>query len=208
VANVRGTAISRALVAHWTQIKRIEMVSSAKLTPGLSAVQLERKALGFLITADWLQGEAAAQGVAVSPSEVDATYKELLGGPVGQSFASSLKRRGLSRADELLELRLDKLAAKLRSKIVARYNAVSTAQIADYYHAHTSQFEGHGGRPQTLAAATPAIRETLLQAGQQRQVNVFVAAYRQRWKLRTTCWPGYVIPECRNGPPLPVAPTN
>jgi hypothetical protein len=63
-------------------------------------------------------------------------------------------------------------------------------------------------RRETLAEATPEIRQTLLRAGQQQRVNAFIAEYRQRWKRRTVCQSGYVIAECRNGPPLPVIPAN
>jgi hypothetical protein len=57
-------------------------------------------------------------------------------------------------------------------------------------------------RRETLSEATPAIRQNLLRAGQQQRIRAFTVAYRQRWKRRTTCEPGYVIAECRDGPPL------
>jgi hypothetical protein len=123
--------------------------------------QLRDGALAFLITADWLQAEAAAQGVSVSPSEVDAGYRQLLNGPAGPSFARRLRRAGMTRADELLQVRIERLAQKLRTKIGA-------------------------GRPQLVSA--------------------FIAAYRKRWKQRTTCQPGYIVAECRNGPTLPASP--
>jgi hypothetical protein len=63
-------------------------------------------------------------------------------------------------------------------------------------------------RRETLFEATPTIRQTLIQVGRQQQVNAFIAFYRQRWKQRTVCQPGYVIAECRNGPPLTAAPAK
>ncbi|HEY2398367.1 MAG TPA: hypothetical protein VGH78_05180 [Solirubrobacteraceae bacterium] len=144
-------------------IKRIELEGSA--TPA-RAGQLREKALRFLITSQWLQQEAAARGAGVSPSEAEAFYEHLLRGPNGAQFAAGLKRRGLSRADELLVLRVGELAEKLRAQITGPL---------------------HG-------PATPA---------ELQRVEAFIAAYRQRWKQRTSCEPGYVIAECRNGPPLP-----
>jgi hypothetical protein len=129
-----------------------------------AAGQAERKALAFLITADWLEGDAAAQGVRVSPSEVESSYHELASGPTGSAFVASLKRRGMSSGDELLVLRLGALAEKLRAKVIGPTNS------------------------------SPAAR--------QRKVQAFLAAYRQRWKLLTTCSPGHVVAECRSGPPL------
>jgi hypothetical protein len=170
--------------------------------------QLRDAALAFLITADWLQGEAATQGVAVSSSEVDASYRQLLDGPAGPGLARRLRLSGMTSADELLQLRIDKLAEKLRTKIGAGDTGVSTAQIGAYYHSHASQFQVPRHARQTLAAVTPTIRQKLAQAVQERRVSTFIAEYRQRWKQRTTCAPGYVIPECRNSSRVLASPTN
>jgi foldase protein PrsA len=262
--------------------------------------RLRKKALAFLITADWLQGEAAAQGISVSASEVYARYEQQLNGPAGQVVATRLKRDGMSPNDELLELRLEMLGQRLAAKIAAGYEAVSAARIAAYHRVHPRQFVSqpsrrvflvvtrtidatrsakreleHGvvpasvarrfstdptvpstggmttfsrgaanptleravfdaplrtlvgpvavpavgfylfkvlsstpGRRETLLESTPAIRQILLQAGRQQQVNAFIAVYRQRWKRRTICRPGYVIAECRNGPPLTALPAK
>jgi hypothetical protein len=163
VASVQSTTISRAALAHWTEIKRRETQGSARPGSRTSPAELQRRALVFLITADWLQAEASAQGIEVSPSEVDTTYRELLRGPMGQSFARSLRSRGIFRTDELLLLRLQQLSNKLQAKITAGHDSLWAA----------------------------------------RRVAAFAAAYRRRWKRRTSCEPGYVIAECRNGPPLP-----
>jgi hypothetical protein len=125
----------------------------------------------------------------------------LVNGPGGPELAKSLKSRGISSADELLLLRLAVLAQKLHAKIAAGYHgSVSAAQIVRYYRTHADQLQGLGEPQLTLAAATPKIRQILLQAGAQKQVSAFIAAYRKRWKERTSCQPGYVIAECRNGP--------
>lgn|GEM_PF-3545264 len=157
VAEVQGRSIAKATLQHWVAIKRSEAQPSP--TP-VSPAQLTREALAFLITAMWLQGEASAQGIQVSPSEVRATYTHLLDGPAGEGFAARLKQRGMSEADERLQLLDAQLAVKLQSR---------------------------------LAAGPRALR-------------AFLAAYRQRWRQRTICSPGYVIAECRNGPPLPPTP--
>jgi hypothetical protein len=162
VVTVQGTPISRAALAHWTQIKRLELKGSGQPSSTPTPSELQRRALVFLITADWLQGEARSQRIEVSSSEVEATYHELVSGPGGPPFARSLRTRGISRADELLLLRLQQLSNKLQAKIAG----------------------GHDG----VAAA--------------RQVAAFAAAYRERWKLRTSCQPGYIVAECRDGPPL------
>lgn len=205
VASVQGSVISRDALAHWTKIKRAEQRGSPSSAAPSNSTEVRDRALAFLITAAWLEKEAAAEGIIVSSSEVEATYQELLNGLAGPALAGSLKRRGMSSADELLQLRLEKLALKLRFKIVAAYQSVPMADIAAYYRTHAGQFRQRG---QTLPGATPAIRQTLLQTRRQRQIGVFNVAFRQRWKQRTTCQPGYVIAECRNGPPLSASPAN
>lgn len=139
VASVQRSPISRSALGHWTAIKRAELQNQAK--PVIPAVAVERTALAFLITAEWLEKEAAAQGISVSPSEVNATYQQLLSGPTGQTFAESLKRRGLSSEDELRVLRLGALAQKLRAKIAAGYHGASAAQIAGHVSAFIAAYQ-------------------------------------------------------------------
>jgi hypothetical protein len=43
-------------------------------------------------------------------------------------------------------------------------------------------------------------------ATRERRVAEFAVTYRQRWRLRTRCEPGYIVAECANGPPLPGVP--
>jgi hypothetical protein len=161
VARVSGTRISENALSHWTVIKRREFQNAPKPTPS----DLTQRALAFLITSQWLTKEAAGRRIGVSDAEVNASYQRLLNASNGQHFADSLKRRGLSRADELLLLRLAALGKKLRDQVAG----------------------GRGG---------------VLDAQQRERLRAFIAAYRERWKRRTTCNAGYVIAECRNGPPL------
>jgi len=117
VASVQGREISKGELSHWDAIKRAELRSSSRPSQTPDEAELRQMALAFLITSAWLQGEAAAQGVRASQAEVATSYAQLLDGPAGRSFAAGMKRRGLSRADELFLLRLAKLGARLRMKI-------------------------------------------------------------------------------------------
>jgi hypothetical protein len=165
VARVGGTSITKATLAHWMAIKRGELDGRGGVgAPTPSEAEVREKALRFLITSQWLQQEAAARGIAVAASDTEAFYAHLLSSSSGSQFAAGLKRRGLSRADELLVLRIGELAEKLRAQLTAPLRG----------------------------APASAIRHT---------VSAFIVAYRERWRQRTTCEPGYVIAECRNGPP-------
>jgi hypothetical protein len=94
--------------------------------------QLKDKALAFLITAKWIEGEAAARGIRVSPAEVKATYGRLRNGLAGRTFAANLRRAGMSKSDELLQLRLEALAQGLSTRLRAGHGTVSAATVAGY----------------------------------------------------------------------------
>jgi hypothetical protein len=165
VASVQGTTVSRVALAHWSEVKRRELaMGSSGAVPSTSDVR--NRALAFLISAVWLEKEAASQGVSVSDSQVSSTYQRLLTGPAGVNFAASVRRRGMTNADELRVLRLEMLAQGLRSHVATG-----------------------------LPSRSPAQSRARLAA--------FLIEYRRRWKQRTTCARGYVIAECREGPPLP-----
>jgi hypothetical protein len=82
-------------------------------------------------------------------------------------------------------------AAGLKRRGLARADELLVLRVGELAEKLRAQITGplHG-------PATPA---------ELQRVATFIAAYRQRWKQRTTCEPGYVIAECRNGPPLPRA---
>jgi parvulin-like peptidyl-prolyl isomerase len=53
---------------------------------------------------------------------------------------------------------------------------------------------------QTLAQATPSIKSTLTQQGQQKVVSDFSETYRKKWTAKTECRKDYAIQGCKNGP--------
>jgi foldase protein PrsA len=63
--------------------------------------------------------------------------------------------------------------------------------------------ETNARRVKPLREVAGRIRQTLIAGRQQRAYEALVAGWLRRWKQRTSCRLGYVIPECREGPPLP-----
>ena len=53
---------------------------------------------------------------------------------------------------------------------------------------------------QTLAQATPTIKQVLTQQDQQKAVSDFSGDYRKKWTAKTDCRKGYTIQGCKNGP--------
>jgi foldase protein PrsA len=55
-------------------------------------------------------------------------------------------------------------------------------------------------RTETLAEATPGITTLLTAQARDAALRTFVAAFNAKWTARTTCAPGYVVPDCANAP--------
>jgi foldase protein PrsA len=284
--------ITSAMLAHRVAIVRGRRRAGVSHAP---IGQLRERALRFLIGADWLEGEAATEHVRVAQTEVAQRYQQIISGSMGSPLADILLGPGMSRADGLLEVRLDLLNERLRAKVTAVADA-SDGQVAAYYRTHEPQFVAPASRrafvvvtdseanamqakqalergaspagvarrysvdpgsrsnggivtyvhgeaappldravfaawPGTLhgPVAVPSagtfyvfrvlassvrhikplnqvaarIRQTLTASLQQRTYEERVAGWLRRWKQRTSCRRGYVIAECRGGPPLP-----
>jgi hypothetical protein len=143
VASVQGTPITQAALAHWTDVKRAEQQASPGAASS-SESELKHKALAFLITSAWLEKEAAAQGVSVPASQTQASYEQLLHGPTGQNFANSLRARHMSKADELMVLRLGTLAQRLSARITGTAlgtSAQARRQISSFLTAYRQRWK-------------------------------------------------------------------
>ena len=60
---------------------------------------------------------------------------------------------------------------------------------------------------QTLAQATPTIKQTLGTQNQQKALSSFVTDFRKRWKDKTDCRDGFQTSDCKNGPAATATPT-
>jgi len=103
---------------------------------------LRNQVLSFLISAEWIEGEAEAQDIKVSEADVkkkfDETRKQSF--PKDADFKKFLTSSGQSEEDLLYRVRLDELSNKLREKIVKGKDKVSDAQIAAYYNKNKQRF--------------------------------------------------------------------
>jgi phosphatidylethanolamine-binding protein (PEBP) family uncharacterized protein len=132
VAVVSGTPIPKASYAHWVSV---EKALGATGSPS-------HQALGFLITSEWVLGEAAARGVTVAEAEVKRHYAQL----VHQSFpkAGALKKylakSGETEADLLARIKVELLAARIAAKVTAgkssAHRSALLTSFEDNFHAH------------------------------------------------------------------------
>lgn len=161
VAYVSSTPISKASYKHWLAV---ETALNAAGSPS-------HQALGFLITSEWVLGEATARHIEVSEAEVKQRYAQL----VHQSFpkAGSLKKylakSGETEADLLARIKVELLASKIAAKVTAGKSASQrTALLSafeksfhDHWKAYTDCKAGYvmedckqyKGKPEDLTAS-------------------------------------------------------
>ena len=111
---------------------------------------LRNSAIGDLLDAAWIQGEAADRGISVSKRQVDAQLNQI----VSQNFACKkgqdpfqckelqqfLATSHFSKDDVLIRVKLQLLSNELQKQITENVPAVTAGQISDYYDAAKAQF--------------------------------------------------------------------
>jgi foldase protein PrsA len=107
---------------------------------------LQQQVMQFLISAQWIQGEANDLGIHVTDKDVQKEFQKQKkqSFPKEADYAAFLKSSGMSPSDILLRVKLDLLSNKIRDKVTKGKTKVTEAQIAAYYAANKSRF----GQPQ------------------------------------------------------------
>ncbi len=103
---------------------------------------LQQEVLGFLISSNWVIGEAKSLGVKISDAEVKKQFEKIKSQqfPKAAEFEKFLKTSGQSVSDLLLRVKLNLLSQKIQQKIVKEKSKVSQAQIAKYYKENPKRF--------------------------------------------------------------------
>jgi foldase protein PrsA len=103
---------------------------------------LQQDVLGFLISSNWVIGEAKSLGVKISDKEVKKQFEKIKSQqfPKAAEFEKFLKTSGQSVSDLLLRVKLNLLSQKIQQKIVKQKSKVTQAQIAKYYKENPKRF--------------------------------------------------------------------
>jgi foldase protein PrsA len=103
---------------------------------------LKEQVLQFLISAEWIQGEARDLGIKVSDKEVrrefDKQKRESF--PQEREYQAFLQSSGMTQKDILLRVKLDRLSNKIRERITKDKSKVSNQQIQQYYDKNKQRF--------------------------------------------------------------------
>jgi len=104
---------------------------------------LQQEVLGFLISSEWVLGEADSLGVKVSDKEVKKRFTQIREQqfPKAAEFEKFLATSGQSVSDLLLRVKLNLLSSKIQQKIVKEKSKVTDEQISKYYNEHKQRFE-------------------------------------------------------------------
>jgi len=103
---------------------------------------LRDQVMQFLISAQWIQGEASDQGIKVSDSDVNAQFAKTKkqSFPKEADFKKFLASSGMTQQDILFRVKLDTISNKLRTKITKGKDKVTPAQIQAYYNKNKARF--------------------------------------------------------------------
>jgi foldase protein PrsA len=98
--------------------------------------------LGFLISSEWVIGEASALGVKASDKEVKKRFEQIKATqfPKSAEFEKFLASSGQTVSDLLLRVKLNLLSSKIQQKIAKTKPNITQAQIAKYYNENPQRF--------------------------------------------------------------------
>ncbi len=103
---------------------------------------LRDQVMQFLISSDWILGEAKDQGVTISDKEIEKQFQttKKQSFPKEKDFQTFLKNSGMTLEDIKFRVKLDALSNKLRTKITKGKDKVTDKQIQAYYDKNKSRF--------------------------------------------------------------------
>lgn len=103
---------------------------------------LQSEVLGFLISSQWVLGEASALGVSLGDAQVKKEFLKIKTEqfPKASEFEKFLASSGQTVSDLLLRVKLNLLSQKIQKKVVANKGKVTEAQITKYYDENKSKY--------------------------------------------------------------------
>jgi foldase protein PrsA len=103
---------------------------------------LRDQVMQFLISAQWIEGEAKDQGINVTDKDVNKRFQQTKkqSFPKDADYQRFLKQSGMTQDDILFRVKLDALSTKIRDKVTKGEKKVTSAQITTYYNKNKKRF--------------------------------------------------------------------
>jgi foldase protein PrsA len=104
--------------------------------------QLKQQVMQFLIQAEWVQQEAADQGLAVKDAEVRSLFEDQKkrAFPKEKDYRKYLRTSGSNERDILFRVKLDAIQKKLAENVQKDQEKVSDEDIEEYYEKNKQRF--------------------------------------------------------------------
>jgi parvulin-like peptidyl-prolyl isomerase len=133
---------------HWYQVVAKQPQQGQKKPqkpPPLESKQgqaLKQQVMQFLVSADWIEGEAKERGLEASPPEVQKQFQQTKkqSFPNEKAYQKFLRTTGQTVQDLYFRVRLDVLSNKIREDVTKGASDVSEGEIKDYYEKNEQQF--------------------------------------------------------------------
>ncbi len=129
--------ITGATFNHWAKVARkvpvpVQIGKQHAKTPPLPVATTIKEVMGFLISGDWVIGEAASLGINVSEATVERHFDHIRAEqfPHRHEFRKFLRNSGQTIADLLLRVRLNILSQAIQKHVVAAANGAEAKQRA------------------------------------------------------------------------------
>lgn len=141
-------SISKDTFNHWYSVVAKQPQPGQKKPkppPALDSKQgkaLKQQVLQFLISSDWIIGEAKDRGLSASDAEIQKQFAQTKkqSFPNDKAYQRFLKTSGQNVQDLLFRVRLDVLSNKIRENVTKGVSNVSEGDIKDYYEENAQQF--------------------------------------------------------------------
>lgn len=129
VATVQRTPITKASFEHWLSVTAA--LGHSKAHSKAARAALKNQVLGFLITSQWVLGEAAHLGIAASEAEVrqrlhQVTAKQF---PKASQLKHYLASIGETEADLLMRVKVELLQSKIAQHVTAGKTASTEPRL-------------------------------------------------------------------------------
>ncbi|HEX5225090.1 MAG TPA: peptidyl-prolyl cis-trans isomerase [Solirubrobacteraceae bacterium] len=123
-------------------IKAIPTEAKLKSACAEQYKNLKQEVMSFLLSSQWVIGEAASLGIKVSDAEVHKQFLKIKTQqfPRQAEFEKFISASGQTVSDLLLRVKLNMLSSKIQAKIAKEKHTVSDAEVEKYYNHNKSRF--------------------------------------------------------------------
>jgi len=155
VACVGSQSITGVTFSHWAVIAQKSEGSSKHR---LSASEVMKQVMGFLISSDWVIGEATDLNIHVSEGEVRHTFAHIRNQqfPKKKEFKAFLKQSGQTVADLLFRVRLNLASTRIQQHVAEGHRGARGQQhaLSRFVHDFTTKWKA-----QTYCAPAYAVTD-------------------------------------------------